>query len=204
MRGTAIGDRRVLADDGQFVTFLIKDYRNGGESKTVRITGSELVRRFLLHILPRRFRRIRYYGVHSARHRKRDVVRAHALLGVAPDDDLEEEKRTDEYDPEQTEETQEPRMCGPECAECKCEMQHVREIAASEGWRTIHSTTRHLKRQSITPTVTRNVSRPRSAHHSQIDLESGSAACSERSRTTALGLRGHSHRRAVADHAPAD
>jgi hypothetical protein len=72
--GAAISDRRILADDGRNVTIAIKNYRREGRPETRRLTGEEFVRRFLLHILPKGFVRVRYYGL-LAHPRRADRLR---------------------------------------------------------------------------------------------------------------------------------
>src|ERR1700675_2936420 len=68
-RGTLIASRspnsRLLDLDETHVTFRWKDYRESGDhqSKVMRITIAEFIRRFLLHVLPNRFHRIRNYGL---------------------------------------------------------------------------------------------------------------------------------------------
>lgn len=59
----AIGDRRILAVDGEGVTFEYKDYRDEGQKKTMKLDGEEFVRRYAMHILPYRFVHIRHYGI---------------------------------------------------------------------------------------------------------------------------------------------
>ena len=58
----AISTGRILSVDGECVTFSYKDYRDGAKRKTMRLEGTEFVRRFLQHVLPPHFRKIRSYG----------------------------------------------------------------------------------------------------------------------------------------------
>ena len=58
----AIQEQRLLRMDADGVEFSYKDYRRGGERRTLKLPGSEMVRRFLEHVLPRGFRKIRQYG----------------------------------------------------------------------------------------------------------------------------------------------
>jgi hypothetical protein len=91
----AISNRRLLAFDEAGVTFRYKDYRrDGADRQRVMTLGTdEFIRRFLLHLLPRGFHRIRHYGLLSASARKASLARARELLAVAPppDDDPSEE-----------------------------------------------------------------------------------------------------------------
>ena len=87
----AISNRRLLAFDETGVTFRYKDYRrNGADRQQVMTLGvDEFIRRFLLHVLPRGFHRIRHYGLLASSARKASLARARELLAVAPppDDD---------------------------------------------------------------------------------------------------------------------
>jgi hypothetical protein len=87
----AISNRRLLAFDETGVTFRYKDYRrNGADRQQVMTLGvDEFIRRFLLHVLPRGFHRIRHYGLLAGSARKASLARARELLAVAPppDDD---------------------------------------------------------------------------------------------------------------------
>ena len=93
----AISNRRLLAFDETGVTFRYKDYRrDGADRQHVMTLGTdEFIRRFLLHVLPRGFHRIRHYGLLASSARKASLARARELLAVAPppDDDVPEEPR---------------------------------------------------------------------------------------------------------------
>ena len=75
VRGTAICDARIVADDGEHVSFRVKEYRAGGTAAIEKIRGTEFVGRFLMHLLPPRLMRIRYYGMYSGRRRGVDIPR---------------------------------------------------------------------------------------------------------------------------------
>jgi Putative transposase/Transposase zinc-binding domain len=80
----AISNNRLLnIQDGQ-VTFGWKDYRHPGQPKTMTLEAEEFIRRFLLHVLPDGFMRIRHYGFLGNRHRRAKIARCRELLGVAP------------------------------------------------------------------------------------------------------------------------
>jgi hypothetical protein len=93
----AISNRRLLAFNEAGVTFRYKDYRrDGGQRQHVMtLATDEFIRRFLLHVLPRGFHRIRHYGLLAASTRKASLARARELLAVAPppNDDVPEEPR---------------------------------------------------------------------------------------------------------------
>lgn len=59
----ALSPRRLLATDGQNVTFAYKDYAADSRPQTMTLRTAEFVRRFALHVLPERFVKIRHYGL---------------------------------------------------------------------------------------------------------------------------------------------
>ena len=81
----AISNSRLIALDDKQVTFKYKDYRaKGGDlHKTMALPISEFIRRFLLHVLPHRFHRIRHYGLFANGGRAENLARARQLLNVA-------------------------------------------------------------------------------------------------------------------------
>jgi Putative transposase/Transposase zinc-binding domain len=83
----AISNRRLIAFDKAGVTFRYKDYkRDGLERQRVMTLGTdEFIRRFLLHVLPRGFHRIRHYGLLAGSARKTSLALARTLLAVAPE-----------------------------------------------------------------------------------------------------------------------
>ena len=80
----AISNRRLVAADAHSVTFNYKDYRVEGEGrfKTMTLGTGEFIRRFLSHVLPKGFHRIRHYGMLANGNRTDNVAKARALLGV--------------------------------------------------------------------------------------------------------------------------
>jgi len=58
----ALSDKRIQSVEENMVSFAYKDYADDSKQKTMKISADEFLRRFLLHVLPRGFRRIRYYG----------------------------------------------------------------------------------------------------------------------------------------------
>ena len=79
----AIANHRLMAFDGQRVTFRWKDYAAAGEQKTMTLSATEFIRRFLLHVLPSGLVRIRHYGWMANRHRSEKLSLCRRLLGVA-------------------------------------------------------------------------------------------------------------------------
>ena len=82
----AISNRRLIAADAKTVTFKVKDYRiNGpGRYKTLTLATHEFIRRFLIHVLPNGFHRIRHYGLLASGVKAANLVLARKLLDVAP------------------------------------------------------------------------------------------------------------------------
>ena len=86
----AISNSRLIAMDERGVTFRWKDYRanKGGRGRTrnkaMTLAPAEFMRRFLLHVLPAGFHRIRHYGLLANGGRKNNLALARALLGVEP------------------------------------------------------------------------------------------------------------------------
>jgi hypothetical protein len=82
----AISNRRLIAFDEAGVTFRYKDYRRNGPERQQAMTldTHEFMRRFLLHVLPRGFHRIRHYGLLASATRKASIGRARELLAVLP------------------------------------------------------------------------------------------------------------------------
>jgi hypothetical protein len=80
----AISNRRLLRmEDGQ-VTFRVKDYAAGGRRTTLTLSALEFLRRFLQHVLPRGFMRIRHFGFMANRFRQEQLARCRELLGMQP------------------------------------------------------------------------------------------------------------------------
>jgi hypothetical protein len=80
----AISNHRIVAfADGQ-VTFRWKDYAHGSKQKLMTVTADEFLRRFLLHVLPHGFVRIRFFGLLANRRRKILLPLARQLLRMAP------------------------------------------------------------------------------------------------------------------------
>jgi len=115
MAGACIGDQRILNDDGTNVTIRIKDYRNDGALDEITMPGVEFVRRFVQHILPANFRRVRYSGLLGQRQRSGNLERCRELLKdrIAPAEEEEPETLIDDQE-QQEEEVAAPKSC-PRC-----------------------------------------------------------------------------------------
>ena len=82
----AISNSRLIALGEAGVTFRYKDYRRDGRERyrTMTLDPGEFMRRFLLHVLPKGFHRIRHYGLLASAGRKANIARARELLAAPP------------------------------------------------------------------------------------------------------------------------
>src|SRR5450631_2560781 len=117
----AISNRRLIAADDGGVSFRWKDYRIDGPGrwKTMTLGAPEFIRRFLLHVLPKGFHRIRHYGLFANGNRTESFARARELLAVAPPPKPEPAKAA----------ADEPRALPTPCPCCGGRM-HVIEVFA--------------------------------------------------------------------------
>src|SRR6202162_2163473 len=79
----AISNNRLQQLKDGRVTFPYKDYKDEQQQKLMTLSADEFLRRFLLHVLPEGFQRIRHYGLFSNRHRAENLARCRELLGVS-------------------------------------------------------------------------------------------------------------------------
>lgn len=102
----AISNRRLVSADRHHVALRYKDYRAGHAERwrTMRLTTDEFIQRFLVHVLPKRFHRIRHYGLLANGKRAANIARARELLAVSA--------------PEVTPEPAPPEE--PDCLACPC------------------------------------------------------------------------------------
>lgn len=77
----AISNHRIISFADGRVQFRWKDYARGNRQRVMTLDASEFIRRFLLHVLPKGFPRIRYYGLFSNRARRDNVARCRKLVG---------------------------------------------------------------------------------------------------------------------------
>jgi hypothetical protein len=80
----AIANSRLVALDERDVTFRYKDYRRNGQARyrTMTLSADEFIRRFLLHVLPKGFHRIRHYGLLASPGCKANIARARELIAA--------------------------------------------------------------------------------------------------------------------------
>jgi hypothetical protein len=97
----AISNSRLIASDETGVTFRYKDYRRDGADRQqiMTLAADEFIRRFLLHILPRGFHRIRHYGLLAGSARKASLALARELLGVAAPPEPREADKPEDFHP---------------------------------------------------------------------------------------------------------
>jgi Putative transposase/Transposase zinc-binding domain len=108
----AISNRRLISADDGSIAFRWKDYRISGPGrwKTMRLDPHEFIRRFLLHVLPKGFHRIRHYGLLANANRAESIAKARELLGAEP--------RVIQSEEERTATTDEPRIAPCPCPRC--------------------------------------------------------------------------------------
>lgn len=82
----AIGNHRIIKIENEKVFFRYKNYSDKGKMKVMSLDAFEFIRRFLLHVLPDRFVKIRYYGLLAQRNRNELLNVCRDLLGVTPEE----------------------------------------------------------------------------------------------------------------------
>jgi hypothetical protein len=78
----AISNNRLVDIEGDQVQFKWKDYRHGDQIKKMTLSADEFIRRFLMHVMPNGFHRIRYYGFLGNRYRNQKLSQCRRLLGM--------------------------------------------------------------------------------------------------------------------------
>lgn len=84
----AISNNRIKRMENNKVVFEWKDYRDKNRRKEMELPAVEFIRRFMLHILPENFYKIRYYGLLSSRNKQRDIAKSREILGVNANESL--------------------------------------------------------------------------------------------------------------------
>src|SRR6201997_3690473 len=99
----AIANSRLISLDERGVSFRYKDYRRDGQARhrTMTLAADEFIRRFLLHVLPKGFHRIRHYGLLASAGCKANIARARELM-AAPMPQVEPLAAHDTADPDAT------------------------------------------------------------------------------------------------------
>jgi hypothetical protein len=129
----AISNRRLLRLENGQVTFSWRDYAHGNQQRAMTLKAVEFIRRFLLHVLPSNFVKIRYYGFMANRCRRENLARCRELLGHVPTATVEDQPEPIVPTAELIDETSKVRC--PECGEGT-----MRIIGRLERQRGPHST----------------------------------------------------------------
>lgn len=121
----AIANHRIVKAENGLVAFMYRDRADGDKCKQLTLDAKEFIRRFLLHVLPDSFVRIRHYGFLANRCKKRFLPRCRELLGLRPD--------PPQVPPETTQERM-LRLTGVDVGQCPCckhgKMRCVAELPA--------------------------------------------------------------------------
>jgi hypothetical protein len=94
----ALADSRIQDFDGESVELAYKDYRDGDRRKVMTLTGEELLRRFLLHVLPKGLMRVRHFGFLANRCRARRLAQIRTALEAPAPAPAEEPKTAAPFD----------------------------------------------------------------------------------------------------------
>jgi hypothetical protein len=123
----AISNRRLVAAGANAVTFKWKDYRieAPGRYKTMTLPTHEFIRRFLMHVLPKGFHRIRHYGLLANGNRAANIAKARQLLAVPPGVKDNEPERSNAAEPDH------PRVLPRPCPCCGGRMIIIETFARS-------------------------------------------------------------------------
>ncbi len=125
----AISNRRLIAADEIGVTFRYKDYRikGPGRYKTMTLATSEFIRRFLSHVLPKGFHRIRHYGLLAGASKTETIARARVLIATATST-----AQPPKPDPATTDKTTTDKAANP-CPCCGGRMRIIETFAAGRS-----------------------------------------------------------------------
>jgi hypothetical protein len=107
----AISNNCILANRDGNVSFLWRDYADDSRKKTMKLKADEFIRRFLLHVLPERYVRIRHFGLLANRSRKDNIAACRKIIGGA-------KTATKENTSQETWQEQLLRICGIDVAAC--------------------------------------------------------------------------------------
>jgi hypothetical protein len=128
----AISDHRLVEVTDDHVTFSWKDYSDGSLIKLMTLAPAEFIRRFLLHVLPDGFQRIRHYGFLANGHRDAKLARIRQLLPPAPQQQVASappDATAIAIEPEHAAAPTNNDECQPTCPECGGEMEIAETLA---------------------------------------------------------------------------
>jgi len=109
----AISNHRLVSLEDAKVQFRWKDYAKGGQQKIMTLSATEFIRRFLLHVLPKGFMRIRHFGFLANAVRAKKLVRCRSLLGAPAVPEVADDPEQGDVDEHQE------HAPGSECPDCK-------------------------------------------------------------------------------------
>jgi hypothetical protein len=125
----AISNNRILNVQGGNVSFLWRDYADNNRKKTMTLKADEFIRRFLLHVLPARYVRIRHFGLLANRNRKDNIASCREFLGAG-------KTVTKEKTRQETWQEQLLRICGIDVATCPiCQKGRMFSVALLHPYR---------------------------------------------------------------------
>lgn len=127
----AIGNHRIVSFENALVTFKYFDNQDGGKQKEMTLPALEFIRRFLSHVLPPGFVRIRHFGLHHTSCSAK-LQRARALLGLPAQQPPIQKLKLIEWVMKILKTEQDPRLCTA-CG--KANMIPIREFGPMTGWR---------------------------------------------------------------------
>jgi predicted Zn-ribbon and HTH transcriptional regulator len=116
----AIANHRIVKVEDGLVTFRYIDRTDGGKCKQITISAKEFIRRFLLHVIPNSYKRIRHFGFLANRNKKQELRKCRELLGLCPEPP---------EIPEETLQEKMLRLTGTDITECpRCKQGHMKLV----------------------------------------------------------------------------
>jgi hypothetical protein len=125
----AIANSRIQDCDDDHVAFAWKDYRDGGAVKTLRLKPDEFIRRFLLHVLPDGFRRIRHFGFLANGHRTQKLALCRSLLSNEVEPTAHGKEEPPASNPDES-----IGVNSPPCPECGGAMRTIADLPHGGEW----------------------------------------------------------------------
>ena len=124
---TAIGNERILSADDEYVRFKWRDYADNNQSKIMKLTIDEFIRRYLSHILPDGFMRVRYFGFLASSCKKKNLKTIQSLLNSIPKKHMQSKAKMPKVKETLTELMQ--RVIGIDIEQCKrCQLGRLQVI----------------------------------------------------------------------------